>query len=179
MRFNKDRGKEGRLRTLSNGEIRLARSVFGNTLVYHRVWVHKESYLPFSLQSKNYGMSPNGEIYFRDKEYSDDYSLERPADQHFFIHEMVHVYQHQRGMMVRMRGLMSSMADYDYTFEENRNFTDYSMEQQASIVADFFFLRRYGRQDFIYLNSRRLKGIIDESTILNFEKLLQGTGFPR
>ncbi len=82
-------------------------------------------------------------------------------------------------MMVRMRGLISSMADYDYTFEEHRNFIDYSMEQQASIVADFFFLRRYGRQDFIYLNSRRLKGVIDESTILNFEKLLQGTGFPR
>ncbi len=85
MRFNKDRGKEGRLRTLSNGEIRLVRSVFGNTLVYHRVWIHKESYLPFSLQSESYGMSPNGEIYLRDKEYSDDYSLERPADQHFLF----------------------------------------------------------------------------------------------
>ncbi|MGB7802453.1 hypothetical protein [Buttiauxella sp.] len=84
MKFNKDRGSEGRLRRLSDGELRLARRVFGNTIAYYRVWVHKESYLPFSLQGNNYGMTPNGEMYFRDKEYSDDYSLERPASQHFF-----------------------------------------------------------------------------------------------
>ncbi|MGK7246348.1 hypothetical protein ACSPAH_14565 [Buttiauxella agrestis] len=53
------------------------------------------------------------------------------------------------------------------------------MEQQASIIADFFFLRRYGRQEFIYLNSREFKGIVDESAVLKYEKLLQGTGFPK
>lgn len=179
MKFNKDRGSEGRTRTLTNGEIRLARSVFGNTIVYHRVWIHKESYLPFSLQGESYGMSPNGEMYFRDKEYSDDYSLERPADQHFFIHEMVHVYQHQHGMMVRLQGLASFLIDYSYLFETHNNIKEYSMEQQASIIADFFFLRRYGRQEFIYLNGRKLKGVVDESTILSYEKLLQGTGFPK
>jgi len=179
MKFNKDRGVEGHLRKLTDGEIRLARNVFGNTVVYHRIWVHKESYLPFSLQGENYGMSPDGDIYFRDKEYSDDYSLERPADQHFFIHEMVHVYQHQHGMMVRLRGLTSSITDYSYSFEGYNNLIDYNMEQQASIIADFFFLRRYGRQEFIYLNGREFKGIVDESTVLKYEKLLQGTGFPK
>lgn len=54
MKFNKDRGSEGRSRTLTNGEIRLASGVFGNTIVYHRVWIHKESYLPFSLQGTGF-----------------------------------------------------------------------------------------------------------------------------
>lgn len=74
---------------------------------------------------------------------------------------------------------LTYMIDYSYSFEGYNNLIDYNMEQQASIIADFFFLSRYGRQEFIYLNSREFKGIVDESTVLKYEKLLQGTGFPK
>ncbi|MEB6378998.1 hypothetical protein MXM41_08625 [Leclercia adecarboxylata] len=33
-----------------------------------------------------------------------------PVSQHLFLHEMMHVWQHQRGMRVPMRGAFSWMA---------------------------------------------------------------------
>jgi hypothetical protein len=49
---------EGSQRLLQPGEIRLARSVFGNSIEYHKVWVHHESYFPFGLQPQSAGMAP-------------------------------------------------------------------------------------------------------------------------
>ncbi len=40
-------------------------------------------------------MTPEGEIYFPDEVYKDDFSKSNASDRHFFIHEMVHVWQHQ------------------------------------------------------------------------------------
>jgi len=94
--------KEGSLRLLTLGELRLARSVFGNTIRYHTVWIHHDSYLPFGLQFDNYVMSPNGEIYFREW-YRDDFSTKEADLQHLFIHEMMHVWQRERGMQVFLR----------------------------------------------------------------------------
>lgn len=41
--------KEGGLRLLRLGEINLAKSLFGYSLYYNKIWVHLESYLPFNL----------------------------------------------------------------------------------------------------------------------------------
>lgn len=84
--------KEGGVRLLTTGEIQLAQSVFLSTIDYSKVWIHRESYLPFNLQDKNTAMTPDGEIYFRDL-YSDDFSLTTDSLQHLFIHEMGHVWQ--------------------------------------------------------------------------------------
>lgn len=56
---------EGSQRLLTPGEIALAKSIFGNSIVYPRVWIHHASYFPFKLQGRNTAMSPNGELYFR------------------------------------------------------------------------------------------------------------------
>ncbi len=50
--------KEGALRLMTLGEIVMARRVFGKSIVYNRVWIHCDSYLPFGLQGKHVGMSP-------------------------------------------------------------------------------------------------------------------------
>lgn len=42
--------KEGGVRLLTAGEIQLAQSVFLSTIDYSKVWIHRESYLPFNLQ---------------------------------------------------------------------------------------------------------------------------------
>lgn len=67
-----DNQKEGNLRLLTSGEIRLDKSIFGHSIHYHKVWIHHGSYLPFDLQDKNTAMSPNGELYFR-AWYSNDF----------------------------------------------------------------------------------------------------------
>lgn len=99
--------EEGSARPLTIGEIALARSVFDNGIRYSDVKVHNGSYLPFNMQSKNVAMTPNGEMYFREPYYRDDFSTEDLSFKHWFIHEMVHVIQHQIGMNVRTRGLVS------------------------------------------------------------------------
>ncbi len=76
-----DQLKEGGARLLTSGEIALAKTVFGSTIDYSMVWIHKESYLPFDPQDKNTAMTPNGELYFRDW-YRDDLSATLPFLQH-------------------------------------------------------------------------------------------------
>ncbi|VDZ91127.1 Uncharacterised protein [Lelliottia amnigena] len=64
------------LRLLTIGEIALAKTLFGGSLIYSKIWVHRESYLPFNLQPIDVAMTPNGELWFREETYSHDFSLE-------------------------------------------------------------------------------------------------------
>lgn len=143
--------KEGGVRLLTAGEIQLAQSVFLSTIDYSKVWIHRESYLPFNLQDSNTAMTPNGEIYFR-SEYRDDFSQSTDDLQHMFIHEMSHVWQRARGMNVIGRGLVSWMVSYHYSLD-GRLLSEYSMEQQAQIIADHFILDVHG-----YDRWQRLRG---------------------
>ncbi|MFZ4831769.1 type IV secretion protein Rhs [Rouxiella sp. Mn2063] len=158
--------KEGSLRLLTLGEIDLAKSVFKNSIQYNKVWIHHDSYLPFGLQNKATAMTPNGELYFRDW-YRYDFSIESSGLQHLFIHEMTHVWQHEKGMMVRTRGFFSGMVSYRYKLD-NRGLYDYPMEQQAQIIADHFLLDKFGYATWIDERGKRnvsLDGDIKEEII--------------
>ena len=94
----------------------------------------QESYLPFNLQPVDVAMSPNGEMWYREETYSPDFSLEDDiVKKHRFMHEMMHVWQTQKGMFVRIRGLFSGIADYTYSLDKV-DLLHYGLEQQASIV---------------------------------------------
>ncbi|EOC1533230.1 type IV secretion protein Rhs [Cronobacter turicensis] len=136
---------EGSLRLMTLGEIAMAKRVFGHSIVYSRVWIHCDSYLPFGLQSTRFAMTPNGELWFRKEKYAADYSgtSVTPGFKHLFIHEMGHVWQHQTGRWVRLRGSFSWAADYTYRLDKEK-VTDYTLEQQAAIIADYWFLLTYG-----------------------------------
>lgn len=144
-----DDENEGAVRRLTSGEVDLCKTIYGDYIDYYKVWVHDESYFPFNLQSEKYAMSPNGELYFRGEYYSDDFSFSGSSfDNHInaihtFIHEMCHVWQHQQGMLVRLRGLFSFMADYRYQLLGDL-LSSYSIEQQAAIVADYYVLKSHG-----------------------------------
>ncbi|WP_338152344.1 hypothetical protein [Winslowiella iniecta] len=90
--------KEGTLRLLTLREIELARQVFAGRIIYPKVWIHCDSYLPAGLQRKYTAMAPNGEIYFRKELYRSDFSATEVGLnlKHIFIHEMAHVWQHQK-----------------------------------------------------------------------------------
>ena len=151
--------KEGTLRQLTLNEITLARKVFGGAIAYARVWVHCDSYLPFGLQDSRTAMAPNGELWFRKELYEHDFgkSTHSIAIRHLFIHEMSHVWQHQHGQWVRLRGAFSWAANYTYDLNEKKTLTDYSLEQQAQIIADYYILSNYGYGEWEYQkNNRRL-----------------------
>lgn len=56
---------------------------------------------------------------------------------------MMHVWQKQRGMWIKTRGAFSWAADYTYSLDKSA-LNDYSMEQQACIVSDYWLLKHYG-----------------------------------
>lgn len=149
--------KEGGIRRLTAGEIQLAQSVFASTIDYSKVWIHRDSYLPFNLQDKNTAMTPDGEIYFRDL-YCGDYSLTTDNLQHLFIHEMGHVWQREKGVNVIFRGLVSWMVSYCYTLD-GRLLSVYPMEQQAQIIADNFVLQTFGYEIWNHLENKRYPDI--------------------
>ncbi len=133
----------GGVRQLTVGEIHLATTLYGFSIRYSSVWVHRESYLPFNMQPDDIAMSPNGEMWFREGTYSPDFSLDHLGKKHRFLHEMMHVWQTQKGMFVRTRGLFSRFADYTYSLNK-ANLLCYSLEQQATIVSDYWLLIHYG-----------------------------------
>jgi hypothetical protein len=165
-RNSDEKEKEGSRRLLTPGEIALAKSVFMSTIVYHKVWIHHDSYLPFGLQDKNTAMAPDGEIYLREH-YRSDYSRSVPFYQHMFIHEMAHVWQREKGMNVTGRGLVSWAVSYRYVLD-GRLLSDYPMEQQAQIIADHFSLQTEGYTKWRDLRDQEvitLDGNVDESVI--------------
>ncbi|MBB1199837.1 type IV secretion protein Rhs [Enterobacteriaceae bacterium 89] len=160
--------KEGGLRILTVGEIKLAKIVFADTIEYEKVWIHRASYFPLNLQNEDTAMTPNGELYFRNA-YHDDFSQATDDFKHLFIHEMSHVWQRARGMNVIGRGLVSWLVSYRYTLD-GRLLSEYSMEQQAQIIADNFVLQEFGYAVWCHLENKiypdiTLDGDISESVI--------------
>lgn len=135
-------------RALTVGEINMARSVFASSIDYTDVYIHNDEFLPFGLQNDNTVMTPNGEIYFPKGLYRDDFSSLSPQDanlRHLFIHEMVHVWQHQLGYSVMIKGALlhpwcklTGCDPYNYVLDSSKTLSDYNMEQQADIIADYF-----------------------------------------
>ncbi len=132
-------------RALTEGEIAMARQVFGNSIDYGKVKVHNHGFFWFGLQSKNTAVTPNGEIYFLKENYREDFSAGEPQEKHWFIHEMTHVWQKQLGFTVWLHGAFRFALDYDYTLHDGKRLRDYDMEAQGDLLADYFVL------EFLYL----------------------------
>ncbi len=141
-------------RPLTLGEIEMASLVFGEAIDYARVRIHRGSYLWFNLQHPHTVMAPDGGIYFMPPQYRDDFSFQDARARLLFIHEMVHVWQYQRGYRLRWHGLCLALAGayasgrayrYDARLSEPRRvFSDFNMEQQGEIVAHYFGARYLG-----------------------------------
>lgn len=148
--FNRE-PRDGSLRLMTSGEIRMAREIFRDTINYSKVWIHRGSYLPLGLQSRGTSMSPNGEMYFREF-YSSDFSTAMRLNQHIFIHELSHVWQYQKGMEVKLRGLISWAVSYNYSLD-SWPLSTFRMEQQASIIADYYILMQFNGHDYWQRNN--------------------------
>jgi hypothetical protein len=126
-------------RPLTSGEIALARLVFGSAIDYRRVRIHNTRFIPF-LQRKDVCITPNGELYFHASRYRDDFSRATEREQHWFMHEMAHVWQHQLGYPVLWRGAIRIGLRYDYEVSPELRLCDFNMEAQAEVLADYFAL---------------------------------------
>jgi hypothetical protein len=129
-------------RSLTDGEIRLARSIFGDSVDYSKVRLIKGKWWPF--QPKNAAMAPTGNIYFHPDAggWSDDFANEAVRRQAFFIHEMTHVWQAQAKGRFYLPLMRHPFCSYDYQLTPGKPFERYGIEQQAEIVTHRFLADR-------------------------------------
>lgn len=129
-------------RGLSSGEIALARSIFGDSIDYSKVKLVKGKWWPF--HPRRAAMAPMGNIYFHpaDGGWSEDFAKEPLGGQGFFIHEMTHVWQAQRGGPLYLPLMRHPFCRYAYEMKPGRSFDRYGIEQQAELVRHRFLADR-------------------------------------
>lgn len=126
-------------RPLTPAEIELARSVFHDAVDYTRVQIRNRKWAFF--QPRQTVMAPLGHIHFHPEGglYREDFAAAALDAQGLFIHEMVHVWQHQQGIFLPLR--RHPFCRYDYAIHPGRPLARYGIEQQAEIVRHTFMLR--------------------------------------
>lgn len=126
-------------RLLTTGEVALARSVYGDAIDYAQARIANRKWVFF--QPRRVAMAPRGCIHFHPDGalYRDDFSLEPIGMQGFFLHELAHVWQHQRGIFLPLR--RHPFCRYRYVLKPGQPFERYGLEQQAEIVRHAFLLR--------------------------------------
>ena len=132
-----------RRRGLTPGEKQLARSVFGDSLNLDTVEIIAHRWV-----LKDYGVSPNGNIYFNLHNWCEDFSIKSISQQSWLIHELTHVWQVQQGMRVLLGALFN--RKYSYVLQEGKVFFKYGIEQQAQMVQDYFLKRAKGQECSAY-----------------------------
>ena len=125
-------------RCLTSGEVELARSIFGDAIDYSMVRLFCAKWWPF--HPANAAMAPMGSIWFHPKAggWSEDFSKEALGRQGFFIHEMTHVWQSQKGGRFYLLLMRHPFCSYKYRLEAGKRFSSYGIEQQAEIVRHRF-----------------------------------------
>jgi len=138
-------------RRLTEREIALARSVFGETIDYQKVRVDERSH----IGCRQYRFAYVGFHFVN--------SWGKLSDPHF-IHEMVHVWQFQRlGSIYIPRALWAQRTAEGYNYggiaalqkavEQGRTLADFNYEQQGDIVADYFCLKNGWKPRWCAANS--------------------------
>ncbi|CAN5816612.1 hypothetical protein BH11MYX2_BH11MYX2_03370 [soil metagenome] len=129
-------------RPLTDGEIAMLKPIFRDGVDYPQVRVIDNS---FPLQPENVYMTPRGHIYAPGTLYSSDFSLGSYGIRSTFVHEMTHVWQFSNGMDLIARGAIETLKyrgnyekAYPYELAADRDLVEYGMEQQASLVEDYF-----------------------------------------
>lgn len=127
-------------RPLTDAERRLARGVFGDAIDYDRVRLRRRKWWP--LQPRCVTMAPRGHIHFHpdSSSYCACFAASDIAMQAHLIHELVHVWQHQKGINLLLR--RHPFCRYRYTIRPGWMLARYGIEQQAEIVRHVFLLRQ-------------------------------------
>jgi hypothetical protein len=127
-------------RALTPAERALSTSMFGTAIDLDKVRMLRRRWWPF--QPRNVVMAPRGHIHFHPEgnSYHTCFGTADLDDQALFIHEMVHVWQHQSGLSLILR--RHPFCRYNYEFEPGKPFARYGIEQQAEIARHVFLLRR-------------------------------------
>lgn len=160
---------KGEARSLTEGEIAMARQLFRDAIDYGKVKVHNGEYLWFGLQPNDTAMTPNGELYFNPNHFQEDFSASiNFADHLWFMHEMVHVWQYQLGYPVKLRGAFRIGLSYKYELANGKSLADYNMEAQGNVLSDYWAEVLVGSPPALWQASSRGQAAVFRSVLAKF-----------
>ena len=131
-------------RKLTDAEIDWLQTIFADSVDYSSVHIYKvqiPSFLPHNA------ISFGGNIYFPADYYCEDFSITSEHFKHWIVHEMTHVWQSQNGFPVLYAGILLFITggylnkraySYKKAILRGKDFSQLNMEQQASLLSDFF-----------------------------------------
>ena len=132
-------------RTLTMGEIAMARQVFGTSVPYDDVRVRRGRFMPGCGDN---AMTPFGKMHFPPAGYLDDFSAGPDTTKVWFIHEMTHVWQYHLGLRLMWHGIVLGVKGgygkgapayaYDPELDRGKTLPDFNMEQQGDLIAHYF-----------------------------------------
>jgi hypothetical protein len=124
-------------RALTEGEIAIGRAMFGDEIPWARVRIFQAPRLGF------YAMVPWGlTIVYSRLGAARDFAEAPPHEQGVFVHELAHVWQARRGVVLWLAklGALGRKA-YSYQPRARAALWDYNIESQAEIVRHLFHAR--------------------------------------
>lgn len=134
-------------RRLTRPEVNLLSTVFKTTLPYGEI--------ECNINSSNIGgidnsITPTGDPFFSVHFYTSDFSAANVSltQKWIFFHELTHAWQyyHRMDVLFSAVGLWLSNlgcgygAAYPYSLRSSKKFSSFNIEQQASIVADYWLM---------------------------------------
>jgi hypothetical protein len=137
-------------RGLTDGEKRMLYPIFRDGIDYDAIQIIHAAH-PF--QPSDSYMAPRGHIYapghlFREDWAGPDVSAVSRAE---LVHEVTHIWQFANGVDILVEGveqLLATRGDYDsayrYFLTPDRDLMDFNIEQQASILEDYYRIRYEG-----------------------------------
>jgi hypothetical protein len=169
-------------RSLTEGEIELAKGLFGDSIDYSVIRLDNKYIWPVRFQKKNRACTYCNHVSCPGTAYSPDFSQEKdPYKQSVFIHELAHVWQQQNRILDTRVHWLREMIDHKLNYErtylygvsEGRDLLMYNFEQQASIIQDYFLLTRHGLTDSYKSRRRDNLPPHDTTLLLAYEKSLE------
>ena len=174
-------------RSLTAGEINLAKSVYKNAIDYNKVRIIGGSFFPLDMQQKDTFVTPNGNIYIPPLHYQDDYSKSTPGNKKILLHELGHVWQHQKGILVGLNAgalqacNLLSFTIYDpYIYDlrarssidprKPKQFSEYNLESQAEMISDYWALKNNVLNRFLKDNLKNINGYDRNQTLKLYEE---------
>lgn len=124
-------------RRIGAAELSEAQPIFRGAINYADFWIYKGYW--FALQPDNTAMAPDGNIYFPPPIYKDDFTM-TISGMALLLHEMTHVWQVQKGVWLIMQRLWEG-GDYEYVLDPNKKLQDYKIEEQGSIIEDYYLIK--------------------------------------
>lgn len=114
-------------------------SIFADAIDLDKVRIHNRKWWWF--QPRKITMAPDGHLWFHPNNnlYCDDFCDQNINIQGLFIHEMTHVWQHQKGIFLPLR--RHPFCQYHYSIKPGWGLERYGIEQQAEIIRHIFLLR--------------------------------------